>query len=334
MKNIKWSRFSKPIILVVFIIALTILRPDSFPTVGNISNVLWSVSVYGIMTCGTIFVFLVGGIDLSIGSLCGLTAVTVVKTIHAFGDTNGGVIAGLLAALCVGAAAGLIHGFITTKFHVPAFLVTFSTSIIYLGMSMVLTNNKIISCIGPKLFTDIGMKKILNFPIPIYLMVVIAIVSWFVLRKTVFGRYMYAIGGNASASRLSGISDVRLTMFAYMFSGISTAIGGVVLASMTQQCMASTGTGYETDVITAAVIGGVSLLGGEGTVPGAIFGAVLIGLLNNGLNLMSVPSTEHGLFKGIVIILAVAFDAMQHQDQAKKTKLFSFGKSRKEVAAK
>lgn len=329
-KKIQWGKFSKPMILVAFVIILTILRPDSFPTLGNISNVLWSVSVYGIMVCGTIFVFLVGGIDLSIGSLCGLSAVVIVKTIHAFGDTEGGVAAGIMAALLVGALAGVIHGFVITKFKVPAFLVTFATSSIFLGLSMVLTNNKIISCLGPDLFTAIGMMKILGFPIPIYVMLIIAIVSWFVLRTTPFGRYMYAIGGNPAAARLSGINDTGLTFLAYIFSGISTALGGIVLASMTQQCMASTGSGYETEVITAAVIGGVSLLGGEGTVPGAIFGAVIIGLLNNGLNLMSVPSTEHGLVKGIVIIAAVAFDALQHQDQAKKGfSFFSFGKSKK-----
>lgn len=320
MKKIEWGKYSKLMILVVFIIALTILRPNTFPTVGNIANVLWSVSVFGIMVCGTIFVFLVGGIDLSIGSLCGLCAVVVVKTIHAFQDTNMGVIVGVLAALFVGAAAGLIHGLIITKFSIPAFLVTFATQSIFLGLSMVLTNNKIISCLEPKLFTAIGSKKIFGFPLPIYVMLVIALISWYILRKTVFGRHIYTIGGNAAAARISGVNDTVKIMLAYMFSGITTAIGGIVLASMTQQCMASTGSGYETEVITAGVIGGVSLLGGEGTVTGAIFGAVLIGLLNNGLNLMSVPSTVNGLVKGLVIIVAVGFDAIQHMDQSKKVK--------------
>ncbi|MDO4960845.1 MAG: ABC transporter permease [Eubacteriales bacterium] len=315
--KINLSKFSKPIILVVFMLVLTILRPNSFPTIGNLSNVLWSISVYGIMVCGTIFVFLIGGIDLSIGSLCGLCAVTVVMIIRSFDYSNTGVILGILAALGVGIAAGLFHGIIITTFHVPAFLITFATQTIFLGMSMILTNNKILSCLQPELFTAIGMKKIFSFPIPIYIMIIIAAISWFLLSKTEIGRYTYAVGGNASASRLSGISDKGITIMAYVFSGFTTAIGGIVLASMTQQCMASTGSGYETEVITAAVIGGVSLLGGEGTVSGALFGAILIGLLNNGLNLMSVPSTEHGLVKGIVIIAAVAFDALQHQDKFK-----------------
>ena len=142
-----------------------------------------------------------------------------------------------------------------------------------------------------------------------------------------FGRYMYAIGGNPAAA--GSRSMIRVLPFLLISFRHIHSSRGIVLASMTQQCMASTGSGYETEVITAAVIGGVSLLGGEGTVPGAIFGAVIVGLLNNGLNLMSVPSPEHGLVKGIVIIAAVAFDALQHQDQAKRFSFFSFGKSKK-----
>ncbi len=315
MKKISWSAYTKPMILVLFMVILTVLRPASFLTVGNLSNVLWSVSVYGIMVCGTIFVFLIGGIDLSIGSLCGLCAVIAVRIIRSFDYTNTGVILGIMAALLTGIMAGLVHGVIITKFRVPAFLINFATQIIFLGLSMILTGNKILSCLQPELFTAIGMKKILRFPIPIYLMLLIALISWFILGKTVLGRYVYAVGGNSPAARLSGIQDRKITVLAYVFSGFTTAVGGIVLASMTQQCMASTGSGYETEVITAAVIGGVSLLGGEGTVSGALFGAVLMGLLNNGLNLLSIPSTEHGLVKGIVILVAVGLDALENKEK-------------------
>lgn len=317
MKKFNLKTLTKPLILLVCFAVLTILRPNSFPTVSNLSNVLWSISVYGIMTSGTIFVFLLGGIDLSIGSLCGLCSVACVMTIRNMGYTNFSVLCGVLMALLVGVAAGLFHGVIITRFKVPAFLITFASSTAYLGLSMVLTNNKILSCMEPKLFVGISTFKILGFPVPVYIMLVIAVISWFVLAKTPLGRHFYAVGGNPTASRLSGINDTAVTILAYVLSGLTTAIGGIVLASMTQQCMASTGSGYENYVIMSAVIGGISLLGGVGTVPGCVFGAILIGLLNNGLNLMSVPSTEHDLVKGIVIIAAVAFDAMQHQDKAK-----------------
>ena len=309
MSNINWGKYSKPMILVALVVALTILRGTTFLSVGNIANVLWSVSVIGIMVCGTIFVFLLGGIDLSIATLCGFCAVTVVEVIHFFNDSGLGLFVGVLAAIGVGALAGLFHGFIITRFGVPG---------IFQGLSMVVTNNKIVSCTAPAAFTAIGSVKILGFPLPIYFMILMALLSWFVLRKTVFGRYVYSVGGNATASEISGINVKKVTIICYVLSGVTTAIGGIILASMTQQAAAATGSGYTNDVITAGVIGGVSLLGGEGTVPGAIFGAVLMGLLNNGLNLLSVPSTQTGLVKGLVIIVAVAFDAMQHADQSRK----------------
>ena len=317
MKNFNWSKYSKPIILVAFIAILSILRPKAFLSLDNFSNVLWSVSVIGIMVCGTIFVFLIGGIDLSIATLCAFTAVVAVTVTHKLGDTPGAVFAGVVMALIVGALAGAVHGLIITTFHIPAFLVTFATQSIFLGLAMVFTNNKIISCTVPA-FTAIGAFKILGFPLPVYFMVIIAVISWFVLRKTVFGRYVYAVGGNATASEISGINVKLSSIVCYILSGLTTALGGIVLSSMTQQASSSTGSGYTNDVITAGVIGGVSLLGGEGTVPGAIFGAVLMGLLNNGLNLMSVPSTHAGLVKGLVIIIAVALYAMQHADQSRK----------------
>lgn len=317
MKKINLKALTKPLILLACFAVLTILRPNSFPTVSNLSNVLWSISVYGIMTSGTIFVFLLGGIDLSIGSLCGLCSVACVMTIRQMGYTNIAVVCGVLMALLVGLLAGLFHGVIITRFKAPAFLITFASSTAYLGLSMVLTSNKILSCMEPALFVGISTHKILGFPVPVYLMLLVAVISWFILAKTPLGRRFYAVGGNPTASRLSGINDTAVTILAYVLSGLTTAMGGIVLASMTQQCMASTGSGYENYVIMSAVIGGVSLLGGVGTVPGCVFGAILIGLLNNGLNLMSVPSTEHDLVKGIVIIAAVAFDALQHHDKAR-----------------
>ena len=317
-KDFQWNKYSKPIILIAFVLALSILRPAAFLRLDNIANVLWSVSVIGIMVCGTIFVFLLGGIDLSIATLCGFCAVTVVEVIHFFNNSVFGLFVGILAALAVGALAGCFHGLIITRFGVPAFLVTFATQSVFQGLSMVVTNNKIVSCTEPAAFTAIGSMKILGFPLPIYFMVLMAALSWFVLRKTVFGRYVYSVGGNATASEISGINVKKVTILCYVLSGLTTAIGGIILASMTQQAAAATGSGYTNDVITAGVIGGVSLLGGEGTVPGAIFGAVLMGLLNNGLNLMSVPSTQAGFVKGLVIIVAVAFDAAQHADQSRK----------------
>lgn len=314
-KKIPMEKYSRILILLLFIVVLTVIRPKSFPTVNNISNVLWSISVVGILVSGSIFVMLLGGIDLSVGSLMGLSAVITVITIRNNDYSTTGVILGIVLALLAGIAAGALHGFLVMTFHVPAFLVTFATQSIFLGISMVLTNNKILSCLEPKLFTNIGLGRIGPFTFPIYFMIIIALISYFILNKTVIGRHIYAVGGNPEASRISGISVRKITLLSYMTSGLTAAIGGIVLASMTQQGMASTGSGYDTEVITAAVIGGVSLVGGAGTIQGAVVGAMLVGLLNNGMNLMNVPSTNQGLVKGLVIIFAVALDIMQKNEK-------------------
>jgi ribose/xylose/arabinose/galactoside ABC-type transport system permease subunit len=265
------------------------------------------------MSTGSIFVILLGGIDLSLGSVMAFTGAFTVIIIRYFNYSREGAILSILASLAAGMMIGLFHGVVITKFKVPAFLVTFATQIVLSGGAQLLLNNKILSCLEPALFTAIGMKKILGFPLPIYIMILAALVSYFVLNKTRFGRYIYAVGGNSTAAELSGINSTTMTLIAYIISGFTAAIGGIVLASMTQQAMASAGTGYETEVITAIVIGGASLMGGEGNVSGAIFGAVLVGLLNNGLNLLNVPATVHPFAKGIVIIAAVAMDTMTRQ---------------------
>ena len=301
-REVSLKRYSKIFILLGFMLVLTIIAPHSFPTIANLSNVLWSVSVIGIMVSGSIFAILVGGIDLSVGSMLALTGIIVVRIIRFFDYSVTGVLLGILAALLCGVLVGVVHGIIITKFKVPAFLITFATQSIISGISMILTNNKILGCLEPKAFTYIGIGKLFGLPVPVFIMAAVALISFYVLDKTQLGRYVYAVGGNPEASRLSGISDNGITMMAYIFSGLTAAIGGIVLASMTQQ---------------AAVIGGVSLAGGEGTVMGAIFGAVLVGLLNNGMNLMNVPSTHHGLVKGLVIIVAVAVDIMGHQEKKK-----------------
>lgn len=324
------QRYSKVLILGVFMLLLTAIAPKSFPTVTNLSNVLWSVSVVGIMVSGSIFAILVGGIDLSVGSMLAFTGIIVVKVIQFFNYSTFGVVAGILLALLAGVIVGVIHGVIITNFQVPAFLVTFASQSVILGLSMLLTNNKILGCLQPKAFTVIGMGKILGIPLPIYIMAAIAAISYYILNKTVLGRYVYAVGGNAQASRISGISDKGIVILSYVFSGVAASIGGIVLASMTQQAMASTGKGYETEVITAAVIGGVSLAGGEGRVSGAIFGAVLVGLLNNGMNLMNVPSTQAGFVKGVVIIAAVAFDLLGRRER--KCSPVPFWKKRKAIS--
>ena len=297
MKDFNWSKYSKPIILVAFIVVLSILRPKAFLSLDNFSNVLWSVAVIGIMVSGSIFVFLIGGIDLSIATLCAFSAVIAVTVTHNMGDTPGAVFAGVFAALIAGALAGAVHGIVITTFKIPAFLVTFATQSIFLGLAMVMTNNKIISCTVPA-FTAIGAFKILGFPLPVYFMVVIALVSWYVLRKTVYGRYVYAVGGNPTASEISGINVKKTILLGHVICSVMACLAGVASASKIQNGQPGAMDAYEMYAIASAVLGGTSLVGGSGSVARAMFGVAVIAVIKNGMDkeLYPVPTWSLGIF--------------------------------------
>lgn len=292
-----------PIILAVVMLILTILKPGVFNTWSNISAVLWAVAVIGIMTCGTICVILLGGIDLSVGSVCCLSGIILVFTIMGNGYTTQSVVMGCVLAMLVGTLIGFIHGVLVTAFAVPAFLITMASQTAINGVAIALTGGETFGLLKPQAFLNIGLGYT-----PIIIMLVLAGISYFVLNHTVYGRQLYAVGGNPVASDLSGIRSNLVTIVAYTLSGFTASIGGIVLSAKVQQASSLMARGYEMDVLTAIVVGGTSLFGGEGTIQGAIFGALLVGLINNGLNLMNVPSTYHTVVKGIVIVTAVAID--------------------------
>jgi len=302
------KRLQKPLILLAVMGVLTALQPAIFPTAGNFSNILLAISIYGVMTCGAIFPVLLGGIDLSVGAVAAMGGACVVLTTVHFGGTHGGVALGCLAGLLAGAGIGLLHGLIIKKFAVPAFLVTLASLNIIYGLTQLLTGNLVISLLGPASFNFIGSGKVSGVPFPIILLAAAAVLAWFALNRTVFGRRVYAVGGNPAAAALSGVPVLRTTLLAYMASGTAAAAAGIILASMNQQAIAKAAQGYEADVLTAIVVGGTSLMGGEGTLQGCIYGALLVGLLNNGLRLEGVSAIYHGLVKGLVIVLAVAYD--------------------------
>lgn len=327
-KSIKeWMGFfQKPLILVGLMVILTILQPGVFLTGNNFMSIFLAISIYGVMVCGTIFPILLGGIDLSVGAVAAMSGACVVLTVIHFGYTTTGVILGVLLGLSSGIIAGLVHGFLVAKFNVPAFLITLASQNIIYGIAQLLTGNQVINCLKPAAFTFIGGGRLFGIPFSIYILVVVALICYFVLNHTTFGRKIYAVGGNDVASNLSGISSKKVKVAAYAISGFTAALAGIVLASMNQQAIAKAAAGYENDVLTAIVVGGTSLMGGEGSIQGAMFGALLVGMLSNGLRLMGVPSTYHSVVKGIVIIAAVAIDAYARYRRSglqRNSKLFS-----------
>ena len=291
------------IILLAVMAALTAATPKFF-SVNNFLNILWAVSIVGMISMGATFVILVGKIDLSVGqtaALSGIIAALLIKS-------GFSVFPAILLALMTGALVGIVNGLLVSCFKIPEFITTLATGSIITGIAQMISKGKTISVIDKKEFIFLGSGKIAGVPVPIYGFLLLFVVAFFGLSQTVYGRKCYLVGGNPKASRVSNISVKKTIVLAYMLSGMAAGFGGIVLTALNQQANATTADGYELDVIAAIVIGGASMTGGVGTIPGTVFGVILIGLINNGLNLLSVPGTWHPVVKGAIIILAVAFN--------------------------
>lgn len=296
-------KYKSLIVFLILCIGIAIIEPR-FLSVNNIRNVFTQVSVNAILAIGMTFVILTGGIDLSVGSILaisGAVAAFIVKS-------NGNVFLSVVAALILGAIVGLVNGIIISKGKIQAFIATLATMTIFRGVTYVFTKGTPISGLG-KTFSEIGNGKVLSgIPIPVIFTLVVFIIAFYILSQTRYGRYLYALGGNEDSARLSGINTTKIKTMVYVISGITAALSGIIVTSRIGSASPNAGTGFELDAIAAVVLGGTSLAGGEGTVTGTIIGALIIGVLNNGLNLMNVSPFYQLIVKGIVILLAVLMD--------------------------
>lgn len=295
-------KYKSMIGLIILCIVISIVTPR-FLTMTNIMNVFTQVSVNAIIAVGMCFVILTGGIDLSVGStlaISGAVAATLAKN-------NVNVILALLVALAIGGVIGLFNGFLVAKGKIQAFIVTLATMTIFRGVTYVYTDGTPISGLGLN-FMTIGNKKLAGIPMPVILIIIVVLIAWYVLSETRYGRYVYAVGGNEDSARLSGINTDKIKSWVYVVCGITAALSGVIVTSRIGSASPNAGTGFELDAIAAVVLGGTSLSGGEGTVIGTIIGAMIIGVLNNGLNLMNVSPFYQLIVKGFVILLAVILD--------------------------
>jgi len=290
---------------VIICVALAILSPV-FLTKNNIINVIRQTSIYGIMAVGMTFVILTGGIDLSAGSVLALAGAICA------GLLKGGspIFVAIIAALGIGVACGLINGLFITKAKIPPFVVTLGMTNIARGLTLIYTNGYPISGFSPE-FRAIGGGYILGIPVPIILFLAIVLIAYVVLSQTKLGRYTYAIGGNEETVKLSGVNSGKYKTLVYIISGLSCAISALILTARLNSAEPIAGTGYETDVIAAVCIGGASMSGGRGSVWGSLLGALLIGVLNNGMNLLGVSPYFQQVVKGLIIICAVWLDKMK-----------------------
>ena len=288
-------------ILLLMMLVLSLIS-DRFLTVDNLTNVLWSVCLIGIMSVGAIYAPITGGIDLSVGSIAALAGIVANVLMNVYGLNW---MLAIFITLLIGVLIGWVNGMVTTRFLVPAFIVTMAAKTYLFGIAMLVSNGDQITIMQPKEFLVIGVGKFLGIPIPIYIMIILAVGSHILLKHTLFGRQAIAVGANEVSAKLSGVNPDRTRIIVYIISAVTASIAGIVMASLTQQAYAMNATGYEFDVITAIVIGGTSLMGGNGSVTGALIGAVMVGFINNGLNLLDMPSSYHPIATGLVILVAL-----------------------------
>lgn len=293
--------------LVVLFLFLSVAT-DSFLSTKNMLQVLRQICINGLLAFGMTFVLIIGGIDLTVGSVVAISGVSVVMML------NSGVPipAALIIALLMGAVVGLINGGIIALTGMPPFIVTLSLQGTIRGIAYVITDGRSVSC-DNAVFNAIGNGYLFGIPIPIYIVAFVMIVISILLYYTRFGRRMYAVGGNITAAGFSGIHVKKIMVQVYVLSGVLSALAGIILASRMYSGQPASGQAYESDAIAAAVLGGTSFNGGIGTVGGTLIGALVIGFLTNGLNLLHISSYVQMIIKGLVIIGAVGIDILKNR---------------------
>lgn len=299
--------------ILIGLVALSIflsVSTTTFLTTRNLISVLRQICVNTLIAFGMTFVLIIGGIDLTVGSVVGACGVAVVILIN----SGVPVLPAVVLAVLLGALIGLLNGTIIAYTGMPPFIVTLSLQQTIRGFAYIFTEGRSIACKN-QMFDFLGNGYILGIPVPIVIVFGVMILISTVLYLTKFGRRMYAIGGNVNAAKFSGIKVRSITVRVYMISAMLSALAGVILASRMYSGQPTAGNGYESDAIAAAVLGGTSFLGGIGTVGGTIIGSMVIGFLNNGLNLLHVSSYMQMVIKGIVIITAVGIDLFKKRNQ-------------------
>ncbi|WP_065066668.1 ABC transporter permease subunit [Brevibacillus sp. WF146] len=292
-------------VLIIFIAlcAAASMLSEAFLTVNNLLNVARQVSITAIIAAGMTLVILIAGIDLSVGSVMAFSGAIAAGMLTAQWPLG----VALIAALLVGLGFGIINGLFVTRWGIPSFITTLAVMVIARGMTLVYTQGYPL-VVSHESFRYIGNGKMLGIPLPILIMLFLYASLYWVLRNTSFGRYVYAIGGNEEASRLSGIPVNTIKVAVFGICGLLSALSAIVYTSRLMSAQPTAGTGIELDAIAAVIIGGTSLAGGKGGIAGTLIGALIMGILDNVLNLMNVSPFYQSIVKGLVILAAVLAD--------------------------
>ncbi|MBF0706037.1 ABC transporter permease [Alkalihalobacillus hwajinpoensis] len=304
-KSLKYflTNYGITIAFVILCIVLTIASP-AFMTVSNILNILRQVSIIGIISVGMTFVIINGGIDLSVGSVLALSAVVATSFAH---PESYPLIVPIILGMLVGTACGAVNGFVIAKWNIAPFIVTLGMMTVARGVTLVYTDGRPVINLSES-YTSLGGGHILGIPIPIIFFIAVVLIGIFILKFTKFGRYVFASGGNEQATKVSGINVKWVKIGVYSIVGLASGLAGILLSSRVMTGSPVLGTMYELDAIAAVVIGGTSLAGGIGSVRGTVLGVLIVGVMNNGLDLLNVSSYYQQILKGIIIVLAVLLD--------------------------
>ncbi|MCI5972805.1 MAG: ribose ABC transporter permease [Anaerococcus sp.] len=295
--------------LIILIVFVSVLNP-AFLQVNNLLNLMRQLIINGFIALGMTFVILTGGIDLSVGSTLALTSAIFA------GLLQGGMptILAILIALGLGLVLGLVNGILITKGKLAPFIVTLATMTIFRGLTLVYMDGRPIA--GPKddfAFQFLGKGQFFGIPFQVILFIIAYLILWILLTKTSYGRKIYAVGGNEKASFISGIKIDKVKILVYVISALMAVLSGLVLTSRLNSAQPTAGSAYEMDAIAAVVLGGTSMTGGSGSLTGTLIGILILGVLNNGLNLLGVSSFYQQIVKGVVILIAVLIDRKRNK---------------------
>lgn len=297
-----FAKYGAGVVLLVLIIAMS-LSSEIFLTIPNLINVARQVSINTIIAAGITFIIITAGIDLSVGSLVALTGCVAMYVIEGTGSS----LLGISVGITLGGLAGAFNGSIIAWAKIPPFIVTLAGLTIFRGIALIITGGSpIIKFEGG--FRYLGQGLLFGIPVPIFIMITVIVIMHLILTRTPFGAHVYAVGGNEEASRLSGIKVAQVKFKVYIIGGMLTGLAGMVLMGRLSSAQPNTGEGFELDAIAAVILGGTSLMGGRGNIWGTLVGALIIGILNNGFNLMSIDAHFQLVAKGIIILMAVLLD--------------------------
>ncbi len=301
------KRYGMVMILFLMVIIMTVVEPV-FIKSANLINIFKQVAVIGTLAYGVTLIIITGGIDLSSGSVVALVGVVSAS----FAGPGENIVIAIVAGLLVGTACGFTNGFILAKTGIPPFIVTLGMMTVARGLALTYSNGRPISDISDS-FLYVGTGKIGFLPVAVLIFLFMGLVTHIMLRKTPFGKKIYAIGGNEQAAQVCGINVKRSIIIIYAYAGLMSAVGGIILTARVSSGNPTAGMAYELDAIASAVIGGTSLTGGIGFISGTIIGALIIGVLNNGLTLIGVSPYLQQIIKGVIIVGAVVLDAYRNK---------------------